>query len=483
MTPGADSRRPRAAKGIAALRVVPALRHYAWGDHRFIPALLGEPAGATPVAEAWYGAHPAAPATIFGAAGSQPLDRLIDADRRGWLGSDVADRFDALPYLLKLLAAARPLSIQVHPDAAQAQAGFAREEAAGIARDAPGRNYPDPRHKPELLVALTEFRALCGFRPLSAIREALAALPELAALLPPLHARPDALRTLLEAWFALDDAVLAPALAQLMARLAAEDARQPFPSDAPAYWALLAHRERAAAAPPDRGLLMVFLLELLTLRPGQGMFLAAGVPHAYLQGAGVELMANSDNVLRAGLTAKHVDAAELLRIVRFDGPGAQVLDPLPDEAAEGAPALRPEGLEGLEGLEGPEAHGDARAGAQADGATGTDAVVTPGEHCWPTEVDEFLLSRLQLRGGVPLTRRARGPETLLALPEAGHVSVDVNGERLLLGSGAACLIPAGARYSVAGDDALVFRVRVPGAQASGPGSATAPGSPQPGAGA
>ena len=412
------------------LRVAPALQHYPWGDPRFIPELLGERVGTTPVAEAWYGAHPAAPARARRGDDEQTLDRWIDADPQHWLGGDVAARFDGLPYLLKVLAAARPLSIQVHPDAAQARAGFDREEALGVPRDGSRRNYRDPRHKPELLVALTEFHALCGFRPAAALRAALAALPELAALLPRLDDDPASLRALLTAWFELDDAVVLPALTALMARLEAENARQSFSIEEPAHWALRVHRDRAPDAPPDRGLLMMFLLELLALRPGQGLFLAAGVPHAYLQGAGVELMASSDNVLRAGLTSKHVDAAELLAIVRFDGPGAVLLE------------------------------------ADEDGSDGTAAA---HEVCWTTGVDEFLLSRLRLVDGTPVLRRAQGPETLLALPRAGAVRVELDdqmngqaaGDALMLGAGAACLIPAGAAYRIAAEDAVVFRVRVP----------------------
>src|SRR6056297_3566181 len=305
---------------VGPLVLSPALQHYAWGDPGFIPRALGLAIMDAPVAEAWYGAHPLAPATAATGAGEQPLDRLLADAGPALLGPELATRFDHLPYLLKLLAAARPLSIQVHPSGKQAAAGFARDEAAGRARSAPDRRYRDPRHKPELIVALTSFDALCGFREPRAIAAVLDGLPELRPLLPHFDPAdgPDGVRDLLTAWFAVPPAEAGPALQKLIDRLATEEARAPLSPRSPAHWALRAHRELGAGGAPDRGLLLVFLLELLHLEPGEALFLPAGVPHAYLHGAGVEIMASSDNVLRAGLTPKFVDTDELLQVVRFD---------------------------------------------------------------------------------------------------------------------------------------------------------------------
>ncbi|MEM1416196.1 MAG: mannose-6-phosphate isomerase, class I, partial [Myxococcota bacterium] len=180
---------------MALLRLTPALKRYAWGDARALPEILGLPADGSPLAEAWYGAHPQGPATAEG----EPLDARIAAAPEALLGTEVAARFGGLPYLLKLLAAARPLSIQVHPDPAQAAEGFAREDAAGVPRDAAHRCYRDPHAKPELIVALTPFDALVGFRPLAEVHASLdGALRELGALLPRAP-----LRALVTAYFGL----------------------------------------------------------------------------------------------------------------------------------------------------------------------------------------------------------------------------------------------------------------------------------------
>jgi mannose-6-phosphate isomerase class I len=160
-----------------ALPLVPSIRHYDWGDRTFIPETQGLPPDGRPWAEAWFGAHPLAPARVLLDGEEHPLDRLVAERPEEILGRHVRDRGSGFPYLLKILAAGRPLSIQVHPDREQAAAGFAREEEAGIPRDAPHRCYRDPHPKPEVLVALTTFHALCGFRSHDEIARVLAALP------------------------------------------------------------------------------------------------------------------------------------------------------------------------------------------------------------------------------------------------------------------------------------------------------------------
>ncbi|ACY16735.1 mannose-6-phosphate isomerase, class I [Haliangium ochraceum] len=430
----------------APVRLAPSTQSYAWGDPTFLPELLGMPVTGAPCAEAWFGAHPHAPATAHHDDAAHPLDHWLAARAEGVYGAAVGARFDGLPYLLKLLAAAKPLSIQVHPNPAQALAGFHREERAGIARTAPERCYRDANHKPELLVALTGFDALCGFRPPSEIAAALASLPELRALLPAYEPGPAGLRALLEAYFALPERRLRPALSAVIERLDEENLRAPFAPHEAAFWALRAHRALSPQGPPDRGLLFVFLLALVRLEPGQGMFLPAGVPHAYLAGAGLELMASSDNVLRAGLTAKHVDAAELMRVVRFDAGPPPVLEAVFDEA-------------GREGV-------------------------------YSVPAAEFELRRLRFDAGTSLSRVASGPETLLALPDAdadadadadtepaphadpgaepgAELHVRFEGPRgpevIALRRGQACLVPDGTRYTVdSSAAATLFRARVPG---------------------
>jgi mannose-6-phosphate isomerase len=287
-------------------RLVGRVRPYAWGSRTGIAAIQGRPPSGTPEAELWYGAHPEDPSLVEG---DGTLLELIDADPVSRLGAATVETYGPrLPFLLKLLAADQPLSLQVHPDLAQAQAGFAAEEAAGVPRDAPDRNYVDPNHKPELMVAVSECLALCGFRP---VADSAALLDRLAvsALRPVVAAlrQPDpgtALREAVTTLFALPpDQVVA-------------DVRKAATAlDAPEYAVVTGLADRY---PTDLGVVASLLLNLVRLRPGEAIYMPAGNPHAYLRGVGVEVMASSDNVLRAGLTPKHVDVPELLRILRYE---------------------------------------------------------------------------------------------------------------------------------------------------------------------
>jgi len=311
------------------LRLECQAQHYAWGDPDFIPALIGEPnPERRPFAELWIGAHPELPASALINGIPVALDRLIAAAPRAILGDEGIAAFGPqLPFLLKVLAAAHPLSIQVHPDPEQARAGFAREDEAGIPRDAPQRNYRDRMHKPELLVALTDFYALRGFRPLEAIARTLAQTPELCPETDGFSPTEAGLRSLYQHLMRLPrervDALLDP----LVERLASEDRLKSFALDDYRHWLLRADREFSIPPHRDRGLFSLLLLNLVHLQPGQGIFLDAGELHAYLGGAGVELMANSNNVLRGGLTPKHIDVEELLAVIRTDAGPAPIIEP------------------------------------------------------------------------------------------------------------------------------------------------------------
>lgn len=293
-----------------------ALRPYPWGSHTLIAQLRGEPSPSPqPQAELWFGAHPAAPATVNG----QGLDDAIAADPAAALGKRVQDAHgDQLPFLVKLLAAAAPLSIQAHPSLEQAKEGFARENAEGIELNSPNRNYKDPNHKPELIVALTEFRALAGFRPVPDTAAFFAELgsPELDryATLLPTDGEGD-LRALFTTLISLPHQPRVE-LIESVKRAAAElvDKR-----NAPEWMVEAAevYLELNQTYPGDVGVLAALLLNVLTLAPGEAAFLRAGQLHAYLSGLGVEVMANSDNVLRGGLTTKHVDVPELVKVLDF----------------------------------------------------------------------------------------------------------------------------------------------------------------------
>ena len=275
-------------------------RDYAWGSLSLLAELEGRAASGRPEAEVWFGDHPGDPAETHD---GRTLDRWI-ADEGADSGID-----QPLPYLLKLLAAASALSIQAHPSKAQAEAGFAREEAAGIPRDAPERTYRDANHKPELIVALSDtFRALAGLRELDATRRLVAALGPRAVPLAQKLEGSASLSTVI-GWLLSDGVDVARDV--IAAAVAAE-------SDEFAAELELA-RTLDAGFPGDPGIVVALLMNLVTLRRGEGLFVPAGVLHAYLDGLGVELMAASDNVLRGGLTPKHVEAAELV----------SVLDPTP----------------------------------------------------------------------------------------------------------------------------------------------------------
>lgn len=296
------------------------VRPYAWGSTTAIPDLLGVAPTGEPQAEMWMGAHPGAPSRVTRSTTGQPLSDVIDADPVRELGSAAVEKFGPrLPFLLKILAAGAPLSLQVHPNLAQAKEGYAAEVSAGVPIDAPHRNYKDTNHKPELICALTPFDGLCGFRVPVEAADLLAGL-EVDSLKPYvdlLHAHPEeaALREVLTAVLSADPAEMAATVTEAAA--AAEHL-----GGAYAPYAAIAHH-----FPGDPGVIAAMLLNYVQLQPGEAMFLGAGVPHAYLGGLGVEIMANSDNVLRCGLTPKHVDVPELLRIVRFEATEPGVLRP------------------------------------------------------------------------------------------------------------------------------------------------------------
>ncbi|MFD7432032.1 mannose-6-phosphate isomerase, class I [Streptomyces sp. NPDC059818] len=389
------------------------VRPYAWGSTTAIPALLGVAPTGEPQAEMWMGAHPGAPSRITRtgpgavpgtpqAATEHPLTDVIAADPVGELGAATVEKFGPrLPFLLKLLAAGAPLSLQVHPDLAQAQQGYADEERRSVPVDAPHRTYKDANHKPELICALTPFDGLCGFREPIEAAEAMEALgvDSLKPYADLLRAHPEeaALREVLTAILTADPAQMAETVTAAAA--AAERLGGAF-----APYARIAHH-----FPGDAGVIAAMLLNYVQLQPGEALFLGAGVPHAYLDGLGVEIMANSDNVLRCGLTPKHIDVPELLRIVRFEATDPGVLRP------EASPS---------------------------------------GEELYETPVDEFRLSRFDLSPGAdPVDLTAATPQILLCTagaPRTGDLGL-VPGESVF--------VPAGEKTEVSGTGTL-FRATV-----------------------
>ncbi|WP_106178224.1 mannose-6-phosphate isomerase, class I [Prauserella shujinwangii] len=296
-----------------------AVRPYAWGSRTTIPELLGRAVPAPhPEAELWMGAHPGDPSRIAGPDGTErTLLEVVEADPVGQLGERCAGRWGGrLPFLLKILAAEEPLSMQAHPSAEQAAEGYAREEAAGIPRDAPNRNYPDPTAKPELVCALTEFHALAGFRDPHRTMKLLRAVetPGLSKYTDLLAAQPDpdGLRALFTTWITLPQSALDELLPEVLDACVLH-IKEHGEFDAECRTIL----ELGEAHPRDAGVLAALLLNRLTLSAGEAIYLPAGNLHLYLHGTAVEILANSDNILRCGLTPKHVDVPELLRVVDF----------------------------------------------------------------------------------------------------------------------------------------------------------------------
>jgi mannose-6-phosphate isomerase len=276
------------------------------------------PTGGAPWAELWLGSHSGSPSMAVMDSGEISLGDLIARDPRRFLGEKTAGRYGSegnpqLPFLLKLLAAEKPLSIQAHPNLAQAREGFERENQAGLALDSPKRNYKDPNHKPEIIAALTPFTGLCGFRGVDEIRGLLAVFLEspvlregLAPLTRALSNREPAvaLRDFLAGLFGLSQQVR-EALTEYVLSICERGCE------------LELMRGLARLYPGDPAVIAPLYLNVFRLEPGEAVFLEAGVLHAYIHGFGVELMANSDNVLRGGLTGKHVDVPELMKVLDF----------------------------------------------------------------------------------------------------------------------------------------------------------------------
>lgn len=389
----------------------PGIQHYAWGDVEVIPRLLGrENSDATPHAELWMGAHGDLPSLVDG----EPLNRVLEKDPEAWLGADVArEHGGRLPYLIKVLAAARPLSIQAHPSASQARRGFDRESAAGVPLDAPNRCYRDPWAKPELVVALGELHALVGFRPFDEIAAAVEEIPELHRLAPDFEPDAEKLRALYTKIMTLPqnevDALLGPLLERLRRHAYGRDRRE--------YWLLRCDELFGSGERHDRGLFSILLLNLVRLGPGEGLFLDAGTLHAYLEGAAVEIMASSNNVLRGGLTDKHVAIDELLGILRFEGRTPEVLTP---------------------------------------------EAVSETERVYRTDTDAFELSRIDVdpEHAHRSAEDRYGAEILLATDAEGSLTVASGSDRIALARGQSLFVTHGSPYTVSGSGTL-FRAAAP----------------------
>ena len=405
------------------------IKNYDWGSPEWIPALLGqENPSRLPWAELWMGANPAGPSRVTLPGESETsllLSELIEQDRTAFLGKETAENFGKLPFLFKVEAAAKPLSIQAHPNLRQAQEGFERENREGIPLDAPNRNYRDCNHKPEISCALGPFVVLCGFR------EAKKASVLIATLLSEIYSG--------GIYFADGESALKSSLESLISALEQSD-ENPFKAFLESLFSLNAQALQALGSfiksrqpllerkfpqykdewylcsylsglyPGDPGIIAPLYLNIIELAPGEAMYLPAGVLHAYIHGMGIELMADSDNVLRGGLTSKHVDVKELLNILDYSEYRPEILK-LPEPA--------------------------------------------PAWYSYPAPAGEFTLSVMHSRGGSvaypggnldpggPRTQvQESGPSIVIVTQGCATVTENENGDEMILNTGESVFIPA-----------------------------------------
>ena len=390
------------------------IQEYAWGSRTAILELLGQSVPADkPQAELWMGAHPKAPSQVFADGLWRSLPEVIQESPEETLGQEVAARFsNKLPFLFKVLAAAKPLSIQAHPNKEQAGQGFARENELGIPLDAPHRNYRDDNHKPEIICALTPFWALNGFRKieetLSLLEEArIQGLAEIVSFLRS-HPNRDGLKKFFNHLMTTDSGKQRKIVEQAVNSAEKRTHEEPVWT-----WMIKLNEEY----PGDMGVLSPIFLNLVRLKPQQAMYLPAGELHGYLEGVGIELMANSDNVLRGGLTPKHIDVQELLAVLNFTDGDLNILSP--------------------ENL-------------------------TPGEATYSTEAEEFVLSVMRINKAASFSSpRDRSVEMMMCTE--GEVSVtDLSaGDITRLTRGISIIVPAAVeQYSIEGDG-ILYKAAVP----------------------
>jgi len=389
------------------------IQEYAWGSFTAIPDLLGlKKPSVNPMAELWMGAHPKSSSEVDVNGKSITLIQLIDQFPEDTLGENAAEKFgNRLPYLFKVLAAGKPLSIQAHPDSNQAKAGFEKENRLGIPLDAPHRNYRDANHKPECICALTDFWALCGFRK---IRDTLSYLNDvcpksLGSQLDDLYQQPDnaGLKNFFSALMTISDKKRKEVVGE-----AIESARPLAEKSLVFDWMLKLHKEYQ----DDIGVLSPAFLNLICLKPGDALFLNAGELHAYLAGTGIELMANSDNVLRGGLTPKHVDVQELLSVLTFEEKDLKVIVP--------------------------------------------DAI-NAFEKVYSERAEEFVLSVISVKTGETYTvSQKRTAEILLCVDGGAVISGEDRLEEITLNKGVSVFVPAAAgQYRIEGE-ARIYRAAI-----------------------
>jgi mannose-6-phosphate isomerase len=385
--------------------------NYAWGGSSFLPGLLhiANPEH-KPFAEYWMGAHPLAPSELVTAEGNLSLYTLIKEYPEKFLSDKALTRFEELPYLFKVQDVKDILSIQVHPNKTEAEKGFEREEAAGVPVNAPYRNYKDKNHKPEVMVALSEFWLLHGFKALPAIDQTLENVPEFNILLP--FFRKEGLKALYRFVMEMDQADVNVMLTNLIKREIRKKNDGELTKEMPGWWVVKLFQDKKEIGNIDRAVFSIYFFNIVKVNPGEAVFQSAGIPHAYMEGQCVELMANSDNVLRAGLTPKHIDVPELIKHTVFE-------------------SIVPNVMQG--------------------------EAVLPGEKIYPCPVPDFGIARIELEAGGAYETKANSLE-LLVVTDGG---VLINNS-LVLKRGEAVAVMARENYHIqASGHCTLFKAFVP----------------------
>ena len=377
------------------------LQHYVWGGERYIPHLLHIDKTESHYAEYWLGAHPSAPSQILYAQEEISLGDFLHQNPTA-LGMQSRQLFgDNLPYLLKILDVANPLSIQLHPTKEQAKIGFAQENAAGIPLNDPKRTYKDDNHKPEMMIALSDFWLLHGFKTKAKILDTLRQRPSLADLATKLASQ-NLADFYADTMLAKQDQLAQWLLPIIEGQQKAYEQNQLAMQD-PDYWVLYTlHAMQISRDKLDAGLMSFYLFNIVNLQVGEGIFQAAGVPHAYLRGQNIELMACSDNVIRGGLTPKHVDIEQLLKIIDCSEIVPQIIAPAPKNQV----------------------------------------------YTYPTPIADFALSNMPYAKNTEISDRTLNGTILLVM--AGEISLEAAQQKLKLKQGQAAFIEADTDYRVHG---------------------------------
>ncbi|MDG6894862.1 mannose-6-phosphate isomerase, class I [Volucribacter amazonae] len=372
------------------------IQHYVWGGNQYIPNLLNINASNPHYAELWLGAHSSSPALIEQDQHTIPLNQFLQQNPTA-LGQQSKKKFgNRLPYLLKILDVKQPLSIQLHPTKQQAELGFARENQQNIPLTDSKRTYKDDNHKPEMMIALSDFWLLHGFKPKSQIIESLKTRPSLTAL-----AQQLAQQNLADFYAHIMQADHQQ-LAQWLQPILEQNQGKTLPLTDPDYWVCYtADSMQLAPQKLDAGLMCFYLFNLVHLKTGEGIYQAAGIPHAYLRGQNIELMAESDNVIRGGLTPKHIDIAELLKVIDYQEITPTIISPAPQ------------------------------------------AVYT-----YPTPAKDFALTQICYQQGQQLQRQAINAETLLVMQ--GKIQLTSGDSSVELTQGQSAFICAESHYQIEG---------------------------------